>query len=605
MKNNKFSSQTTLNNKQTQAQPSLIKTLINVIKFSGCNINKIYLSAFARTIERLLDILPLLLFYCWLILTITGESYLVANLFDLQNITLVTLALLIIFSLQFFISLWGQKLGFSASYNMMKAYRRKLYNHIYQLPITSIYQQPVGQLAELVTDDVDKVEAIFTHLLIEIIACICLPSVLILCLLWLDWQLTLALISGLPLAFFILHCGRKAFISVSQNKQYLMRQASGKMVEFSLGLTSLKLFNRSNVWLNKFIKLFTHINQASYKVEMYGAGPVVLYRLVIELGLAVLLIVSAYQLSNQLASFPITLLIFLLASKVIHPLLELSEHLTIFRYAAQSEQKLTHLTEKKPIDEPMQAKSPLSNKVEFNNVSLYYNDKNILNNISFTVSPGTVTAIVGRSGMGKSSILNLLARFCQPNSGEITVGDKTLTEIGSDNLYKHTSMVFQQVQLFADSIINNVRIGDPSASDAQVISACKKAYCHKFINELSNGYQTQIGENGIKLSGGQRQRLSIARAFLKNSAILLLDEATASIDPNSQYYIQQALAQLSKDKTLIIVAHRLTTVKHAKQILVVDEGEIISRGSHQELIKQQGLYHELWQEETNPKHTRH
>lgn len=581
----------------TATSNSLFNAIFNIIQFSGSNINKIYLSALLRTIERIVELVPLLIFYSWLMLTLTGEQHLIARLFNLQSLTVLTLLLVLVFVLQFTLAYRGQNLGFSASYNITKSYRTKLYHHIYHLPLSTLYKQPVGQLAELLTDDIDKIETIFTHLLTEVIACIGISCVLIIALLGVNWQLTLALISGLPVAFFVLYYGRKTFILVSQTKQALIRDASGKIVEFCLGLTTLKLFDQSPLWLNKFKQQLSQINQAGVKVEIYGAGPVVLYRLIIELGIALLLMVCAYQLDNQLFSFATTLLILLLASKVIAPLLELSEHLTILRYVVQSEKKLTQLTKQKAITEPENAVMPKNNNIEFTKVCLHYNGKKVLNNISFTAKSSTVTAIVGRSGMGKSSILNLLARFSQPSSGAITVGEQNINAIGSDNLYKHTSMVFQQVQLFAGTIINNVRIGNPRASDEQVICACKKAYCDDFIKKLVNGYHTQIGENGVRLSGGQRQRLSIARAFLKDADILLLDEATASIDPNSQYHIQQALSQLIKGKTLIMVAHRLTTIKHAEQILVVDKGRIIERGTHESLIEQQGLYQQLWEEE--------
>jgi len=575
----------------------LFHAIFNIIQFSGSNINKIYLSALLRTIERIVELVPLLVFYSWLMLTLTGEQYLIARLFNLQSLTVLTLLLVLVFVLQFTLAYRGQNLGFSASYNITKSYRSKLYNHIYHLPLSTLYKQPVGQLAELLTDDIDKIETIFTHLLSEVIACIGISCVLIIVLFGVDWQLTLALISGLPVAFFVLYYGRKTFMLVGQTKQKLIRDTSGKIVEFCLGLTTLKLFNQSPLWLNKFKQQLSQINQAGVKVEIYGAGPVVLYRLIIELGIVLLLMVCTYQLNNQLFSLATTLLILLLASKVIAPLSELSEHLTILRYVVQSEKKLTQLTKQEAIIEPENAVMPKNNSIEFTNVCLHYNGKKVLNNISFTAKSSTITAIVGRSGMGKSSILNLLARFSQPSSGAITVGEQNINAIGSDNLYKHTSMVFQQVQLFAGTIINNVRIGNPKASDEQVISACKKAYCDDFIKKLVNGYHTQIGENGVRLSGGQRQRLSIARAFLKDADILLLDEATASIDPNSQYHIQQALSQLIKGKTLIMVAHRLTTIKHAEQILVVDEGIIIERGTHENLIEQQGLYQQLWKEE--------
>jgi ATP-binding cassette subfamily B protein IrtB len=228
--------------------------------------------------------------------------------------------------------------------------------------------------------------------------------------------------------------------------------------------------------------------------------------------------------------------------------------------------------------------------IEFHNVTFSYNNTPVLRNISFAISQGGTTAIVGPSGSGKTTICNLIARFYDVDSGEITIGGENIRQMTCDSLLHNISMVFQKVYLFHDTIENNIRFGNPGATQEEIMEAAKKARCHDFIHALPNGYQTVIGEGGSTLSGGEKQRISIARAILKNADIIILDEATASIDPENEHLIQHAISELTVGKTVIVIAHRLATIEHADQILVVDNGQIVQKGTHQQLVQQTGIY---------------
>ena len=255
--------------------------------------------------------------------------------------------------------------------------------------------------------------------------------------------------------------------------------------------------------------------------------------------------------------------------------------------------KLEALENAEYIDQDGKDITPTSYDITFQDVFFGYDKRIVLHDVNFTIPQNTTTAIVGPSGSGKSTLCSLIARFYDVDAGKITLGETDIREFTCDSLLKNISMVFQNVYLFRDTIRNNIKFGSPNASEEQMIAAAKKARCHDFIMALPDGYDTVIGEGGSSLSGGEKQRISIARAMLKDAPIVILDEATASIDPENEHLIQEAISALTHGKTIITIAHRLATIENADQILVIDGGTVVQKGTHKELLAQRGTYQEF------------
>jgi ATP-binding cassette subfamily B protein len=270
--------------------------------------------------------------------------------------------------------------------------------------------------------------------------------------------------------------------------------------------------------------------------------------------------------------------------------------LSEMRVMVASLKRLFDLLETPPLPEPAQPRQLDHFDIEFQDVSFRYDAAEVLKNVSFQAPERSITALVGPSGSGKSTITNLVARFWDVNGGAVKIGGIDVRELSPDYLLSQVSMVFQNVYLFNDTIENNLLFGKPTATHAEVVAAAELARCHDFIMALPQGYQTVIGEGGASLSGGEKQRLSIARAILKDAPIVLLDEATASLDPENEQLIQQAFNALVERKTLLIIAHRLSTIQNADQIIVMESGRVVEQGRHAELVGQGGLYARFWEE---------
>ena len=362
------------------------------------------------------------------------------------------------------------------------------------------------------------------------------------------------------------------------------------VLEFVRGMSVVKSYGQEGVSVKGIVDAFKNHREINLKIEKDYTWVNAMHQISCKMGSAAIVLVSALMTIRGTIELPIFLMMAIFSFVIFtqQEIVQNSAHtLQVIKVAMD---KLEKIKNAEFIDEDGQEKELKSYDIEFKNVDFAYDKQNILEDISFTIPEGSTTAVVGPSGSGKTTLCRLIARFYDVNKGTITIGGTDIKTIKCDSLLKNISMVFQNVYLFHDTIRNNICFGKPDATEDDMISASKKACCHDFIMSLKDGYDTVIGEGGGTLSGGEKQRISIARAILKNAPIVILDEATASVDPENEHLIQSAISELTKGKTLVTIAHRLATIENADQILVVDNKTIAEKGTHEELIEKNGIY---------------
>ena len=368
------------------------------------------------------------------------------------------------------------------------------------------------------------------------------------------------------------------------------RDMTGAVLEYARGLAVVKSFGKSGAALDSVTKAVQDSKKIHLKIEWGYVPANALHLLALKCGSIGLAFAAATQCLRGEMRFSMMLMFVFFSFSIFASLEPISDSAHTLGVIDDAMDQLDALKDEHFIDADGRD-IPLEHfDIAFKNVNFGYGARQVLKDVSFTIPEKTSTAIVGPSGSGKTTICSLLARFYDPQSGSITVGGHDLREMTCDSLLKNISMVFQNVYLFNDTIRANILFGKPDATEAEMIAAAKKARCHDFITALPNGYDTVVGEGGGTLSGGERQRISIARAMLKNAPIIILDEATASIDPENEQLIQQAISELTRGKTIITIAHRLATIENADQIFVLDDGKIVQQSTHAQLVAQEGRY---------------
>ena len=486
------------------------------------------------------------------------------------------------------------KNSMASGHNAATTLRLRVCDHIRHLPLSFLKRRTPSSVTNSLLNDMVYTESIFSVYIYEIAASLLIPLFLWLLMLVLDWRLALGVLCVTVLALPFLFISYRTAADESPIFMDAKTNVDNSILEYLEGIRELKGANLTGEAFQPFIKQNTALQDMSLSIErrlgLFGQA----YTGILELIFVFVFFGGAFQYSH--GSLPLLVFIFFLcmANRFIEPLQILGAFLTEFKFAFASLDRIADILEEKPLPIIPTTSKGTAYDFSFSNVSFSYGEKQVLKNICFHAHEGSVTALVGQSGSGKSTITNILLRFWDVSEGSVCVGGRDVRSFEQEELYSLFSVVFQDVYLFNDTVMNNIRLGKPDAGDDEVIEAARLAGCHEFILALEQGYATPIGQNGSKLSGGERQRISIARAILKNAPILILDEATASIDPENELQIQHGLNNLMYGKTLLVIAHRLSTIMYADQILVLKHGRILESGQHDTLLKKGGEYHALW-----------
>lgn len=456
-------------------------------------------------------------------------------------------------------------------------------------------RERLGEISTIVHKDVDNMELVVGHLWTRMISDFVVALALGIGLFIVDWRLGLAMIVFLPVALLILFGGIKQGKRLQKQSQDDLADMVSLFVEYVKGIPVLKAFRNSDRFKDSVDGSVKKFGESSKKSSKSVASYLGKYSFFIELGFALLATLGIWFVFTDSLSLFAYLTFIIISKEFYKPFVDMEMHWMNYLKAKDSYTRINQLLESPVISQPDNPRLPSTFEVSFEKVGFSYLDGDFeMKDVSFTVPQGTMTALVGSSGSGKTTITNLLLRFWEPQHGTICIGGVNLKDIDYDMLLANTSIVMQNVLLFADTIANNIRVGKKNATQEEIVDAANKAMIHDFIIGLPDGYDTVIGENGVGLSGGQKQRISIARAFLKDAPILILDEITSNVDPVNEYKIQQAINLLVKDRTVLVIAHHLHTVKHAEQIVVFEKGKIVDMGRHEDLIQLNGKYKEMW-----------
>lgn len=510
-----------------------------------------------------------------------------------------TLSLLLIggLLLQLAVARRANVLLLASTYLAGRDLRARLLDQVRRLPVGFHKRRQAGDTLTTLTQDMRALESFFAWSLPALAADIVLPVVVIAILAVIDVPMALAVTISVVVSLPVLRWTYRRHAGFAAARQEIQAQAISRMVEHIQGIATVRAFNQAGPRRDKLREALDEFRGMDRTILKAVVPASYVHATVVGLGLPVVLMTGSYWLFGGRIDEG-TLIVFLVLSlRVYQPLLEIAAYVESLPLMAASLARVVGLLDSPPLAEPAAGRAPERFGVAFESVDFSYEPGvPTLSEVSFVVPERSMTAVIGPSGAGKTTILSLVARFWDPGAGSVRIGGVDLREMGAHELYEAISVVFQEPYLFQGSIFDNIAAGRPDAERSAVLAAGASAGCVEFAPALSAGYDTPVGEGGRSLSTGERQRVALARAILKDAPIVLLDEATAALDPSNEKLVQQALANLVADKTLIVVAHRLATIRGADQIIAVEGGRIVQRGTHEELLERGGLYARFWGE---------
>ncbi len=482
----------------------------------------------------------------------------------------------------------------TAAYEITAGVRLKLGEHLRKLPMGFFMRKDLGSLSNFVLQDTALLDFLFSHITLKWLTGILLPLFIAAVLAFMHGPLfgiaVLPLLLSLPI--FI------RAVSIIKNQGFerldIIDKTDSAMLEYIQGIRVMKSYGMLGAQNKKLIELIRTLSRKSVHIEALVVGHGMVFSALVEAGFALMLLAAAFLYNQGSIAGAMVVAVMYVACRFYAPLFDLMQYSLLARYMVNAGRRIEEIIDTPAIKQADTPKLPDGCGIKFADVSFAYSGQDVLKHINLQIKEKTMTALVGPSGSGKTTIANLMARFWDDYRGSISIGGVEIRDIDPEKLMSLFAFVFQDVYLFSDTIINNILAGNPGATRQEALQAAKKANCHEFISKLPAGYETMVGEGGSTLSGGEKQRISIARAMLKNAPIVVLDEATTSLDPVNESLVLDAINALVKEKTLVVIAHRLHTVIQADQVIVLNNGEITESGTHAELFARQGRYRAMW-----------
>ncbi|MEX2785242.1 ABC transporter ATP-binding protein [Streptococcus sp. H49] len=511
---------------------------------------------------------------------------------QLSLTTLWTVSLIMSASLLFnlLLTLKITMLQTEAGYHSCAQKRIEIAEHIRYLPMGYFNSHSLGRIASITTNTLETLSDIATRVVMVTSQGFLTVFAIIFFVLLFDWRIGLVLCAGFCLFLIPNTLMRRSVSGAALDKQKADTEIVDTVLEYVQGIVEIKNYHLNKNSVQKLVQAIRDKEKADTAMTIRTVPWMTVQRAVTKTTGVVMSLLSIWFYLHDSMDL-LTCMMMVISSFMVYENLDsVSSFSSLLRSVDIAVELVQGILDLEPMDISGRDLPVQKTDIRLRNVDFSYGGRKIIDNLSLDIPEQTTTAIVGPSGSGKTTLCNLMARFWDTESGSVSLGGINVKDYSYDSLIRHFSFVFQNVYLFEDTIENNIKFGKPQASDEEMIAAAKKAACHDFIMSLPDGYQTKIGEGGASLSGGEKQRLSIARALLKDAPIIILDEATANVDPESEEELLQAVSQLTADKTVIMIAHRLKTVEQADQIIVLDRGKIVQQGKHADLMQREGLY---------------
>ena len=565
--------------------------MLNDIKtLSGKEFKRLKKPVFLLVIDSLFYMINYMMFYFTIVDLITET-------FTLNKIIVYTAIMIVANTVRYLFNRVGYTGIQSQGARIIQDLRLRMGDHLRNLNLGYFNKHNIGNVINIITNDLQDFEHVLTHSTSELIKLGILSIYLLLVTFAISPILGILqiLIAAAGAIFIVL--GMKKSSKIALKKKHTMDDVVSRMVEYISGMELFKSYNLAGEKFKRLKDSFNDLKKESINTEIALAPYILIFQLTVDISFALLLLASTQFFISGSINKIMFFSYIIIGLSLSNILKAFSGQYVFFQYMKLATDKLINVYNEKEISYEFEVMPFKNYDIKFENVSFSYEkDKPVLKNISFEAKQGTSTALVGSSGSGKTTVTNLIARFWDCQSGIISIDGTDITKIYPEELLTNISMIFQDVYLVNDTVENNIKLGKPDATHEEVIKAAKDASCHEFITELENSYDTVVGEGGSTLSGGEKQRISIARALLKDTPIILLDEATASLDADNEHEIRKSLDKLIKNKTVITIAHKLNTIKNYDQIIVMSDGIIEEKGTHEELMKNKKRYYEMYTE---------